>query len=61
MGRALDRKVAGGRVWFIDPSREDYARMLASKFAQMADKDQFEATVIPTAREEEFFDQLHVP
>jgi hypothetical protein len=28
-GCPLDRKVAGGRVWFIDPGREDLARMPA--------------------------------
>ena len=26
-GCPLDRKVAGGRVWFIDPGREDLAGM----------------------------------
>jgi hypothetical protein len=60
-GCPLDRKVAGGRVWFIDPSREDYARMPASKFAKLAEKGQVEATMVPTATEEEFFDQLQVP
>ena len=34
----MDREVAGGRVWFIDPNPEDYARMPATKFAQMAEK-----------------------
>ena len=50
-GCPLDRKVAGGRVWFIDPSREEYARMPASKFAKLAEKGQVEATMIPTPEE----------
>ena len=53
--------MAGGRVWFIDPNRENYARMPATKFAKLAEKGQVEATMILTATEEGFFDQLRVP
>ena len=59
--RPLDRKVAGGRVWFIDPNREDYARMPASKFARLAERGGIDATLIPTLEEEDFFRQLRVP
>ena len=47
-GCPLDRTVAGGRVWFIDPAREDLVRLL-------------EATLISTPTEGECFAQLSVP
>jgi DNA polymerase/3'-5' exonuclease PolX len=62
-GRACpkDREVAGGRVWFIDPGREDLARMPATKFARLAEQGEIEATMIPTPEEEDFFRVLDVP
>jgi hypothetical protein len=60
-GCPLDRKVAGGRVWFIDPGREDLARMPATKFARLAERGEIEATMIPTPEEEDFFRVLDVP
>jgi hypothetical protein len=54
-------KVAGGRVWFIDPGREDLARMPATKFARLAERGEIEATMIPTPEEEDFFRVLDVP
>ncbi len=57
----LDRKVAGGRVWFIDPSREDLAKMPASKFARLAEAGSIEAGLIRTPTEKSFFEQLQVP
>jgi hypothetical protein len=57
----LDRKVAGGRVWFIDPGREDLARMPATKFARLAERGEIEATMIPTPEEEDFFRVLDIP
>ena len=59
-GCPLDRKVAGGRVWFIDPGREDLARMPATKFARIAKRGEIEARMIPTP-EEDFFRVLDVP
>jgi hypothetical protein len=56
-----DRKVAGGRVWFIDPGREDLARMPASRFARLAENGDVEASLIPTPTEADFFRQLGVP
>jgi DNA polymerase/3'-5' exonuclease PolX len=56
-----DRKVAGGRVWFIDPNREDLAGMPATKFARLAEQGEIEATMIPTPEEEDFFRVLDVP
>ena len=56
-----DRKVAGGRVWFIDPGREDLARMAASKFAKRAERGEIDASLIPTPTEEDFFRQLGMP
>jgi DNA polymerase/3'-5' exonuclease PolX len=56
-----DRKVAGGRVWFIAPDRKDLARMPASKFARLAEQGGIEATMIPTPEEEDFFRVLDVP
>ena len=60
-GCPLDRKVAGGRVWFIDPGREDLARMPATKFARLAERGEIEATMIPAPEEEDFFRVLDVP
>jgi hypothetical protein len=60
-GCPRDRKVAGGRVWFIDPNREDFARMPASKFARLAEQGEVEATMVPIPEEEGFFQQLGVP
>jgi DNA polymerase/3'-5' exonuclease PolX len=60
-GCPLDRKVAGGRVWFIDPGREDLARMPATKFARLAERGEIEATMIPTPEEGDFFRVLDVP
>ena len=60
-GCPLDRKVAGGRVWFIDPGREDLARMPATRFARLAERGEIEATMIPTPEEEDFFRVLDVP
>ena len=45
-GCPLDRKVAVGHLWFIDPNREDYARMPANKFAALAERGLLEATLI---------------
>jgi hypothetical protein len=56
-----DRKVAGGRVWFIDPGREDLARMPATKFARLAERGQIDATMIPPTPEEDFFCVPDVP
>jgi DNA polymerase/3'-5' exonuclease PolX len=56
-----DRKVAGGRVWFIAPERKDLARMPASKFARLAERGEIDASMIPTPTEEDFFRQLGVP
>jgi hypothetical protein len=60
-GCPLDRKVAGGRVWFIDPGREDLARMPATRFARLAEQGEIEATMIPTPEEEDFFRQMTIP
>ena len=57
----LDRKVAGGRVWFIDPGRADLARMTAPRFARQAEVGQIEASLVATPTEEDFFRQLSVP
>jgi hypothetical protein len=59
-GCPRDRKVAGGRVWFIDPGRENLARMPATKFARLAERGEIEAAMIPTP-EEDFFRVLAVP
>jgi len=56
-----DRKVAGGRVWFIAPGRRDLARMPASKFARLAKRGKIDASMIPTPTEEDFFRQMGVP
>jgi DNA polymerase/3'-5' exonuclease PolX len=56
-----DRKVAGGRVWFIAPDRKDLAGMPASKFARLAGRGEIGASMIPTATEEDFFRQMGVP
>jgi hypothetical protein len=56
-----DRKVAGGRVWFIAPDRKDLAGMLASKFARLAERGEIDASMIPTPTEEDFFRQMGVP
>ena len=56
-----DRKVAGGRVWFIDPGREDLARMPANMFVKLAGQGQIEAAMIPTPEEEDFFRVLDAP
>lgn len=48
-------------MWFIDPGREDLARMLAHKFARLAERGEIEATMMPTSEEEDFFRQLGVP
>jgi DNA polymerase/3'-5' exonuclease PolX len=56
-----DRKVAGGRVWFIVPDRRDLARMAASNFARLAERGEIDASVIPTPTEEDFFRQMGVP
>jgi DNA polymerase/3'-5' exonuclease PolX len=60
-GCPLDRKVAGGRVWFIDPGREDLTRMPATRFARLAERGEIEARMIPTPEEEDFFRVLDVP
>ncbi|NIV32842.1 MAG: hypothetical protein GWN58_26370 [Anaerolineae bacterium] len=57
----LDRKVAGGRVWSIDPGREDLARMAASRFAKLAERGEIDASLLPTPTEQDFFRQLGVP
>jgi hypothetical protein len=56
-----DRKVAGGRVWFIAPDRKDLARMPASKFARLAERGEIDASMIPTPTEEDFFRQMDIP
>ena len=56
-----DRKVAGGRVWFIAPDLKDLARMPASRFARLAERGEIDASMIPTPTEEDFFRQLGVP
>ena len=56
-----DRKVAGGRVWFIAPGRKDLARIPASKFARLAERGKIDASMIPTPTEEDFFRQMDVP
>jgi hypothetical protein len=57
----LDRKVAGGRVWFIAPDRKDLAGMPASKFTRLAERGEIAASMIPTPTEEDFFRQMGVP
>jgi hypothetical protein len=59
--RPKDRKVAGGRVWFIAPDRKDLARMPASKFTRLAERGEIDASMIPTPTEEGFFRQMDVP
>jgi DNA polymerase/3'-5' exonuclease PolX len=56
-----DRKVAGGRVWFIAPDRKGLARMPASKFARLAERGEIDASMIPTPTEEDLFWQMGVP
>jgi hypothetical protein len=56
-----DRKVAGGRTWFIAPDRKDLARMPASKSARLAERGKIDASLIPTPTEEDFFRQMGVP
>jgi hypothetical protein len=56
-----DRKVAGGRVWFIDPGREDLPRMPATRFARLTEQGGIEATMIPAPEEEDFSRVLDVP
>jgi DNA polymerase/3'-5' exonuclease PolX len=56
-----DRKVAGGRVWFIVPDRRDLARMAASKFARLAERAEIDGSMIPTPTEEDFFRRLGEP
>jgi DNA polymerase/3'-5' exonuclease PolX len=56
-----DRKVAGGRVWFIAPDRKDLARMPASKFARLAERGEIDGSMIPTPTEEGFFRQVGLP
>jgi hypothetical protein len=60
-GCPLDQKVAGGRVWFIDPGREDLGQMPAHKFAQLAERGSIDARLIPTPTEEDFFRRLCAP
>jgi hypothetical protein len=60
-GCPLDRKVAGGRAWFIDPGRGDLARVPATKFARLAERGEIEATMIPTPEEEDSFRVLDIP
>jgi hypothetical protein len=56
-----DRKVSGGRTWFIAPDRKDLAGMPASKSARLAERGKIDASMIPTPTEEDFFRVLDVP
>ena len=60
-GCPLDRKVAGGRVWFIVLDRKDLARMPASTFARLAERGEKDASMISTSTEEDFLYVLDVP
>jgi DNA polymerase/3'-5' exonuclease PolX len=60
-GCPVDRKVAGGRVWFINAGRGDLARMPATRFARLAERGEIETRMVPTPEEEDFFHQLSVP
>jgi len=57
----LDRKVAGGQVWFIDPNEAQLASMPSGKFVKAVMAGKVNAHTLGTPTEESFFDQLQVP
>ena len=60
----LDRKVAGGRVWYMSSQTPEeqatLASMPATKFVKLAEREPAMLT-IGTPQEKSFFDALHVP